>query len=244
LKPLDLKLEYRWIDEEKLEVQTYSFVSEKGWRLKFTVRWNQSCKKAQPIILVLRNPGESGNPRDISEGFSAGIDKNVSIVHFEARGIGETGWAPEQQWHIRRAAAWTGRTVASMRVYDVLRCLEALRSLPGVDEQNINLASQGEMGAVALYASLLDKNINTLIVKNPPESQNIASQLDGRGEAIEMLNCLRITDLAQVAGALLPTKFVGIGKLPETYNWTKSVYDKIKPGHFQNINNISEWIYK
>ncbi len=235
---LDMKLEYRTADEAKFGVQKFSFVSEKGWRLKFTIHWNQPREKPQPILLVLRNPGEN---RKASEKFIEGIDENLSIVYFEARGIGETGWAPELQWHIRRAAAWTGRTVASMRVYDVLRCLEALRFLPGVEDNNISLASQGEMTAIALYASLLDKKINTIIIKHPPMSQNMGSQPDGRGEAIEMLNCLRITDLAQVAGSLLPTKFVGIGELPETYQWTKSVYNKIKPDYYQTISKLSEW---
>ena len=237
-RPLDIKLEYRTDEKAKFGVQTFSFVPEDGWRLRFTIHWNQPREKQQPILLVLRNPGEA---RYASEEFVEGVDENLSIVYFEARGIGETGWAPNLQWHIRRAAAWTGRTVASMRVYDVLRCLEALRVLPAVDKQNISLAAQGEMAAIALYASLLDGKINTMIVKNPPESQNMGSQPDGRGEAIEMLNCLRITDLAQVAGSLLPTKFVAIGQLPATYEWTESVYKKIKADHYQVISEFSEW---
>lgn len=237
-EPLDIKLEYRTAEEAKFGVQKFSFVSEKGWRLRFTIYWNQPRDKPHPVLLVLKNPREE---RNASKKFVEGVDENVSVIYFETRGIGETGWAPELQWHIRRASAWTGRTVASMRVYDVLRCLMALRTLPGVDEQNISLAAQDEMGAVAIYASLLDENINAIILKNPPDSQNRGSQPDGRGEAIEMLNCLRITDLAQVAGSLLPTKFIGIGELPETYRWTRSVYNKIRPDLFYSIANISEW---
>ncbi len=237
-KPLDIRLEHRAKNGSTTRVRTFSFVSEQGWRLKFTIYTNLNKGKAQPVLLVLKNPGEE---RFDSRKFIAGADKNMSIVYFEARGIGETGWAPDLQWHIRRSAAWTGRTIASMRVYDVLQCLEALRTLPGIDKQNISIAAQGEMAAVALYATLLDKNINTLIVKNPPESQNIASQPNGRGEAIEMLNCLRITDLAQVAGALLPTKFVAVGELPQTYQWTQSVYKKLQPNSFQIISGLSEW---
>jgi len=238
-EPLDIKLEYRAKNGANTNVNTFSFVSEKGWRLKFTIYSNRNKEKGkeQPVLLVLKNPGEE---RFDSQKFIAGTDKNTSIVYFEARGIGETGWAPELQWHIRRSAAWTGRTIASMRVYDVLRCLEVLRTLPGVDKQNISIAAQGEMAAVALYASLLDENINTLIVKSPPESQNMGSQPNGRGEAIEMLNCLRITDLPQVAGALLTTKFISIGELPQTYEWTKSVYKKLKPDSFQTISGLAD----
>ena len=75
---------------------------------------------------VLRSPDED---RWASEGFVGGLDDTWNIAYFETRGIGETGWAPDLQWHVRRSAAWTGRTVASMRVYDVLRCLQALRKL-------------------------------------------------------------------------------------------------------------------
>ncbi|MCF6351824.1 MAG: acetylxylan esterase [Cyclobacteriaceae bacterium] len=239
-EPLDLTLEFRAKNGPNTNIRTFSFVSEKGWRLKFTIYNNRNKEKGttQPVLLVLKNPGEE---RFDAQKLIAGTDKNISIVYFEARGIGETGWAPELQWHIRRSAAWAGRTIASMRVYDVLRCLEALRILPGVDTKNISIAAQGEMAAVALYASLLDENINTVIVKNPPESQNAGSQTNGRGEAIEMLNCLRITDLAQVAGALLPTKFVAVGKLPQTYEWTQSVYKKLQPSSFQIISGLSKW---
>jgi hypothetical protein len=166
----------------------------------------------------------------------------MSVAYFEARGIGETGWAPNLQWHIRRSAAWTGRTIASMRVYDVLRCLEVLRNLPGIDPEKISLAAQGEMAANALYAALLDKQINTLIIKDPPTTQNAPSQPNGRGEAIEMLNCLRITDLPQVAGLLYPMSFVAVGDLPDTYQWAEALYEHLGGEEpLIKIQNISDW---
>ncbi|MFK5974289.1 MAG: alpha/beta hydrolase family protein [Flavobacteriaceae bacterium] len=238
--PLDIKWEYRTVEEAKFGLQTFSFVSEKGWRLKFSIYWNTPPEQQQNVLLVLRNPDEPY--RDFGK-FVSGLDESQTVIYFEARGIGETGWAPNMQWNIRRSAAWTGRTIASMRVYDVLRCLEALRSIPGlgIDKQNISIAAQGEMSVVALYTSLLDGNLNTILVKNPPKSQNMPSQPDGRGEAIEMLNCLRITDLAQVAGLIPSTKFVGIGKLPDTYQWTQDVYEKLNPNNFQIIDDFSGW---
>ena len=156
--------------------------------------------------------------------------------------MGETGWAPSLQWHIRRSAAWTGRTVASTRVYDVLRCLEALRQIPGIDPDNISIAAQGEMAAVAPYAALLDGSIKSLILKDPPATQDVASQPDGRGEAIEMLNCLRITDLPQVASLMYPNEFVAIGELPNSYKWTEELYVNLKrPNGFKNVEELSEW---
>ncbi|MEN8227672.1 MAG: hypothetical protein ABFS38_05915, partial [Bacteroidota bacterium] len=55
-----------------------------------------------------------------------------------------------------------------------------------------------EMAAVAMYAALLDGNCHTLILKDPPATQDAPGRPDGQGAAIEMLNCLRITDLGQL----------------------------------------------
>jgi hypothetical protein len=190
-------------------------------------------------LLVLRNPNEE---RYASESFTSGMDRKMSVAYFEARGIGETGWAPNLQWHIRRAAAWTGRTIASMRVYDILRCIEFLQNLPGIDPEKISLAAQGEMAASALYAALLDKKINTLILKNPPATQNAPSQPNGRGEAIEMLNCLRITDLPQVAGLLYPKPLVAVGELPDTYQWAEALYEHLEGEQsLIKVQKLSEW---
>jgi len=238
--PLDIRLEFRTDTFSKYVRQTYSFVSEEGWRLKVILQISQSPDKPQPLLLVLKNPNEE---QWASASLTSGIRDKINVAYFEARGIGETGWSPSLQWHIRRSAAWTGRTVASMRVYDVLRCLEALRQIPGVDPNNISIAAQGEMAAIAPYATLLDGNVKSLILKNPPASQDVASQPNGRGEAIEMLNCLRITDLPQVAGLMFPNQLVAVGKLPDTYNWAEKLYINLqRPEAYKKIQKVSEWL--
>ena len=174
---------------------------------------------------------------------AGGLHGKMIVAYFEARGIGDTGWSPSEQWHIRRASAWTGRTIASMRVFDVLRCLEALRSIPGVDPDNINILAHGEMAAIAPYTALLDSNVKTLLLKDPPATQNIESDPTGKGEAIEMLNCLRVTDLPQVAGLMFPQQLILIGELPDTYKWTEDLYKNLKrPDAYKNVRNVSEWL--
>ena len=230
---LDSRLEFRTNDGGPYGRKVYSFVSEKDWRLRVDVRYNHNQKEKHPIVIVLRNPNEE---RWASEGFVSNINEKFNIAYFEARGIGDTGWAPNLQWHVRRASAWTGRTIASMRVYDVLRCIEFLKTLPGVAATDIAIAAQDEMTVVALYAALLNERISALVVKNPIETQNTPSQPNGRGPAVEMLNCLRITDVWQIP-ALLPNTNVGLlGEVPETYQWSlKNVNGKVK-----EIKAISE----
>ncbi len=220
LPELDTQMFYRSHEGNGGNV-VYSFISEKGYRLKVDCRWPEEQTEKKPVVLVLRSPDEN---RWDSEGFSSGLSDQWNRAFFDTRGVGDTSWGPELQWHIRRAAAWTGRTIASMRVWDVLRCLQALRSIPNVDKDKLAIAARGEMAAIALYAALLDGKIDTLFLQNPPSTQNAASEENGRGEAIEMLNCLQITDLPQVAGLLCPTNLVFLDKPPDSYDWARNVY--------------------
>ena len=238
--PLDIRLEFRTTNFSNYGRQTFSFVSEEGWRLKIFLQRSQSPDQLRPLVLVLKNPDEE---RWASASLSSGVRANMNVAYLETRGVGESGWASSLQSHVRRSAAWTGRTLASMRVYDVLRCLEALRKIPGIDPDGISLLAQGEMAAIAPYAALLDGHIQTLMLKNPPATQDVPSQRNGRGEAIEMLNCLRITDLPQVTGLMFPNELVVIGEWPDTYTWTEDLYrNLLRPDAYQKVKELSEWL--
>jgi cephalosporin-C deacetylase-like acetyl esterase len=240
--PLNIKLEFRTLDFSNAGREDYSFVPEQGWRLKFSLHRDQPKEITSPVLLVLVNPEEGRWDR---YNLTAGLPNGFNVAYFEARGIGETGWSPSRQWHIRRAAAWTGRTVASMRVYDVLRCLEAIRSVPGVDPDNIGIVAQGEMAAIASYAALLDGRVRSLILKNPPPTQNAPGSRDGRGMALEMLNCLRVTDLPQVAGLFYPGEFIALGEQPDSFKWVEQLYKTLgSPGSYKHIQKLSEWTIK
>ena len=215
--PFGEKMEFRTLDRAAFGSEIYSFNTEADWRLKLDIRYRSQRDGKKPLMLVLRNPGEQ---RWDSEAFISGLNEEWNIAYLEVRGIGEAGWAPELQWHVRRASAWTGRTIASMRVYDLLRTIEFARSLPDVDAGQIGIAARGEMASIAMYAALLDGQCKTLMLQNPPETQDIASSPDGRGEALEMLNCLQITDVYQLPALVYPTGTCFIGGVPDTYKWS------------------------
>jgi len=218
--PFDPRLEFRSLDGAKFGWNIHSFTSEERWRLKVDLRWRNDPKETKPLMIVLRNYDEK---RWDSESFASGIEEEWNIAYLEVRGVGETGWEPGLQWHVRRASAWTGRTIASMQVYDLLRSIEFCRTLDGVDPGKIGIAARNEMTAVAMYAGLLDGRCHTLILDNPPASQDTPSQPDGRGAAIEMLNCLRITDLYQLPALLIPVNINFRGEVPETYQWSEKI---------------------
>jgi cephalosporin-C deacetylase-like acetyl esterase len=232
--PLDLEEEYA------LDGGTgsrFAFTSEAGWRLHGMKMTPPDLTGRLPVLVVLRLPGEE---RNASERFGGQIRGKWARVIAEPRGTGETSWGEELNWHLRRAAAWTGRTLASMRVWDVLRALEAARKLKGADPERIALAARGEMAAVALYAALLDGRVTTLFLESPPATQNVGGRPDGRGPAIEMLHCLRITDLPQVAGLLHPTELVVAGDVAQSFDWTERLYRKLG-STFQRLASLESW---
>jgi hypothetical protein len=228
--PFDARMEFRASDGGRFGWNIYSFVPEEGWRLKVDFHWQNDTIEKKPLMIILKNYDEE---RWGAESFAREINTDWNIAYVEVRGIGETGWDPALNWHIRRAAAWTGRTIASMQVYDVLRCIEFCRTLPMVDPSQIGIAAKDGMTVVALYSALMDGNVGQVVLKNPAATQDVASRTDGKGEALEMLNCLRVTDVNQLPALILPTKTVFLGEVPESYDWSQQLMEKFSPENKQ-----------
>jgi cephalosporin-C deacetylase-like acetyl esterase len=216
----------------------FAFTSESGWRLHGVRRNPRDVKGSAPAVVVLRSPGEE---RGDSDAFAEEIRVPWVKVIVETRGTGDTSWGDDLNWHVRRATAWLGRTIASMRVWDAVRALQAARTLPGVDAARLAIAARGEMGAVALYAALLDGRVSSILLDSPPSTQNAASQKDGKGPAIEMLSCLRYTDLPHVAGLLHPADVVVSGDFPSTYAWGEDLYKRFGSARFQRVKAMPDW---
>lgn len=125
-----------------------------------------------------------------------------------------------------------------MQVCDLLRCIEFCRTIKGVDADNIDIAARNEMGVVALYAALLDGKCTSLLLKNPPETQDTASSSDGRGTATEMLNCLKVTDVYQIPALLSPAKIIFIGEIPAKYTWSQNLLKKLDIETISVIENL------
>jgi dienelactone hydrolase len=116
------------------------------------------------------------------------IDDN--IYWFAPRGVGVTAWNSDKKHdtQIRRRFMLLGQTLDGMRVFDIIRCLEALRAEHRVGFRNLTISAHGSMGVNALYASLFEP-VGTLDLGDLPATQN-----DGP----DYLNVLRFTDLSEV----------------------------------------------
>jgi len=114
------------------------------------------------------------------------------MVYLPVRGIGPTAWTTDEKerTHIRRRFALLGQTLDAMRIWDIRRGIQAVRSLDGGSEPQLWLQASGTMAGNALYASLFEKDIHRLDLHNLPVSHR---------EGPELLNVLRFTDIPQIA---------------------------------------------
>ncbi|MBI4906329.1 MAG: acetylxylan esterase [Acidobacteria bacterium] len=106
--------------------------------------------------------------------------------------------------HMRRQAMVAGTTIESMQVYELMRAVALLRTLPSVDAARIAVTGKAEMGISAMYAALLDGRVARVILHSP-----LASHRQGP----HYLSVLRYTDVPGTA-AVLAGKLSGYGEIP------------------------------
>ena len=106
--------------------------------------------------------------------------------------------------HMKRQAMIAGTTLESMQVYEVMRSLELLRSLPDVDPAHITITGKFADGINGLYAALLDGKAERVILGSPP-----ASHRNGP----HYLGVLRYADIPDVVG-LAGQKVMLYGEVP------------------------------
>ncbi|MFC1633759.1 hypothetical protein ACFL5Z_02865 [Planctomycetota bacterium] len=79
--------------------------------------------------------------------------------------------------------------IESMQLYEVLRSVRFLKTLPEVDPDRIIITSKGESSIHGLYAAFLDKSVQRAILCSPTASHH-------QGPCY--LNILRFTDIPEV----------------------------------------------
>ena len=110
--------------------------------------------------------------------------------------------------HLKRQAMVLGTTLESMQVYEILRSLDFLRTLPEVDATRITIFGRGEMGVNGLYAALLDEGNPSTIMVSPPASHR---------QGPHYLGVLRYTDIPTVA-TILKDRLRIQGEVPPALN--------------------------
>jgi hypothetical protein len=171
-------------------------LGEEGWRKylqlgrpAFAGVWGEELKlagiqTAAPITVKMRQALEQqlGHVRD---------HPGEVYVTFMPRGAGLTVLTDNER-HItqaRRRFMLLGQTLAGMQVWDVRRCLQATRTLPGCDKAVVQLWGKGDMSSVVSLASLYEPAIGQLNLTEYPQNDK---------EQPDYLNISRIVTPKQI----------------------------------------------
>lgn len=165
-----------------------------------------------PLLVYVKRPGDSIYFMDFDELLPVLGRYTVLILNprFTEIPPGSSEYAA-----IEMTSAWSGRTVAAMQVWDILRSVEWAVSEEKLAPSSISLYGKSQMGILALYAGLRDTRIEQVILNDPPSSH-------WQGPAL--LNVLRITDIPEAAAAFAPRRLVSLSQLPESFAYTRGIY--------------------
>jgi len=131
------------------------------------------------------------------------------------RGVGEVPWERSFWRSVQRSAMQTGRTVDSMRLWDVLRAAEVLRSMPEVDPRRIAVAGKGLAAGMALYAAILDQQVHQAILIDPPPSHTLGPIF---------LGVLRHLDMPEAVAMMAPRRVTFYARMPAPFEKARHVY--------------------
>jgi len=165
-----------------------------------------------PLVIRVKGPGESVYGSDFDE--VSPLLGRCHLLVLQPRFTGTSIGAAEFT-DIERTAAWLGRTVAAMQVWDILRALEWVRTEEQPASTRLVLHGKRDMAALVLYAALLDSRVTEVVLDDPPASH---------WQRPALLNVLRVTDLPEVAAALAPRPITFLTDPPGTFGFTRSVY--------------------
>jgi len=192
------------------------FQSEDGVRIRAQLLTPKRQMPETPMLIYVKRAADSFNSSDVDELLP--LFGRYTVLILNPR-LTEQSMSAADYADVERTAVWTGRTIAAMQVWDILRAVQWARDEEKLSASSISIYGKADMGVLALYAALFDDRISQVILSDPPASHR-------QGPAL--LNVLRVTDIAEVAGALAPRRLVSLTKLPETFHYTKRIYGLLR----------------
>ncbi len=195
------------------EYKEVSFQSEDGLRIRAQLLVPKNRTRDTPWLIYVKRPGDSIYFMDMDELLP--LLGRCAVLILNPR-FTEQSMSAAEYADVERTAAWVGRTMAAMQVWDTLRAIQWIADEEKLSASSFSLYGKGEMGIVALYAALFDERVNQVILNDAPSSH-------WQGPAL--LNVLRVTDIPEVAGALAPRRLVSLTKLPDTFGYARRSYE-------------------
>ena len=183
------------VDQRGVTLKAIDFTSQNAIRLRLYVAHRTGVET--PELIVLNPVDDAGWQEFVStfrgafaEKFTNEIGSNAdpqafgqmqkmfaattwAMAWIAPRGIGATAWdqSEKKQTQHRRRFYLLGQSLDGMRVYDVRRAIQVVRSdSVGMADVPLWLQSEGPMAGITLYASLFEPEISRLDLYKLPKS--------------------------------------------------------------------------
>ena len=175
-------------ERDGLRLAAYDFDSQPGIRLRMHVAHKADLAKGAPVHLQVLNDNQAQN---IAAQLEFVAEHPGVYVALSPRGIGPTRLTQNQK-HLtqtRRRFMLLGQTLAGQQVWDVRRCIRALRTLERCAGAPLELWGTGDSASLVTLASLFEKKISRLNLRGYPATDR---------EQPDFLNISRFATTAQL----------------------------------------------
>ena len=220
-------------DREGLHLEAWDFASQEAIRLRLYLVHRTGLDKPESVMLNVLDEqawqeflagmrpafeaefhGEILPPADdASFRQTAERLRNTAqvLAYVAPRGVGPTAWdqSEKKQTQHQRRFYLLGQTLDGMRIWDVRRAIQAVRSLDFIGTAPLALHSQRTAAGVALYAALFEPNLHRLELHDLPKTHRDGPYL---------LNVQRYLDMPQAVAMAAENSQVVIHQ-PDTAGW-------------------------
>lgn len=124
-----------------------------------------------------------------------------------------------------------GQTLDGMRVWDVRRGIQALRSVNNLRKVPLTLMADRGMAGITLYAALFEPNIESVEVRELPKSHRTGP---------DFLNVMRFLDIPQAVAMVAEKSHIGISQKSND-GWQYPLAMAKKLGWNNRIEIRPEW---
>ncbi len=194
------------------DYEEVTFQTEPGVRVRARLLTPKDRSTKTPLVVYVKRPGDSSYFMDMDELLP--LLGRCSVLILNPR-FTEEMMSPVEYADIQMTSAWTGRTIGTQQVWDILRAVDWAVAEKGFAGAAISVFGKDDMGILGLYAAIMDHRISQVVLSNPP-----GSHWDGPA----LLNVLRVTDVAEVAGALAPRRLTFLNRPPPEFDLAKRIY--------------------
>jgi hypothetical protein len=191
----------------------YEFDAEPGVPVRACTILPQGQSPTVPLLIWIRRPEDHVNFPDLDELLP--LVGSTALVILTPR-FADRVLQPAEFARIERSAALTGRTVAALRVWDVLRAVSWARTILGQQPGRIEVYGRGEAGIIGAYAAALDADISHVILHAPPASHRLGPAL---------LAVLRTTDIPEVLAVLAPRQVTVLSRGGGDFAFSQAVHN-------------------